>query len=490
MRALAIAKATAAIPGLGAMLEAKDPEHQIRVIAETIRRNTDASYVVIADTHGIRYSHPNPALIGKRLDGRLLALTGISYTTINNGTLGRSVSGKTPIIDATGKIAGLVSAGILQSKLHSEGNYLLHSFLFFGVGFLFAGLLISELLIRLVRNRKLAVELEEVTTQFQERDAMLHAIREGVITLNPEDKITLINDEALRLLELEADVIGSRIEGVVPVGRLRQLLKGEIEGDDDLRVLTDKYSIIINRRSVSKKGEVIGSVVTLRDRTEHIGLLRELESVQNFTEALRSQQHEFANRLHVISGLLELKKYDEVSDFLGEIALAQTTLAEDLGIKLGNSLITALLIAKVAIARERGVKLDITAATSLDDLNVDPNALVTIVGNLVDNGIDAAAGSPRAEVTVVFKEIPGNRKSIRVHDSGPGLPEENPEIVFEDGFTTKTSRGAGHRGLGLAIVQRLVRQFSGTILATNESGATFVVELPVSNSDRYGVSNT
>ncbi len=479
MRALAIAKATSAIPGLGAMLEAHDPKHQIRVIAETLRKNTDASYVVIADVHGIRFSHPNPALIGKKLDGKLLALTGKSYTTIDNGTLGRSVNGKSPIYDSAGKIAGLVSAGILQSKLHDEGKYLLRSFLFFGVGFIFAGLLLSELFVRFARNRKLALELEEVTTQFQEREAMLHAIREGVMTLNSENKITLINDEALKLLELEPTVIGKKVVDVVLPGRLRQLLVGEVESDDDLRVLTDKFSIIINRRLVSEKNKVIGAVVTLRDRTEHIELLRELESVQNFTEALRSQQHEFANRLHTINGLLELKKYEEASEFLGEIALAQTTLAEDLRSKLGNSLITALLIAKVAIAREKGVKLEITAATSLDDLNIDPNALVTIVGNLIDNAIDAASGSPRGEVTVVFKKGDESHKSIRVHDSGPGLPEDNAAIVFEDGFTTKNSRGAGHRGLGLAIVQRLIRQHSGTIIASNESGATFLVELPV-----------
>jgi two-component system CitB family sensor kinase len=307
---------------------------------------------------------------------------------------------------------------------------------------------------------------------------MLHAIREGVITLNADKKITLINDEAIRLLELSNSVIGKRISDVIPEGRLRALLEGDIDEDDDLRVLTDTFSILINRRVVMEKHLVLGSVITLRDRTEHIGLLRELESVQNFTEALRSQQHEFANRLHTINGLLELKKYDEASEFLGEIALVQTSLAEDLGIKLGNSLITALLIAKVAIARERGVTLNIEVAAPIDNIAIDQNALVTVVGNLIDNGIDAAAGSPKAEVTVVFSNTGEGGKFIRVHDSGPGLPESDPTIVFEDGYSTKSTRGAGHRGLGLAIVQRLVRQAAGSITAQNENGATFIVELP------------
>ncbi len=478
MRALAIAEATAAIPELPEMLTSGDPAGRIPEIAETIRKNTKATYVVIANDKGIRFSHPNPLMIGQRIDGQLLALQGKSYTTINNGSLGRSVNGKTPIYNNTGKIVGLVSAGILVSQLTTEGSYLLHGFLIYGLGFLFAGLILSEFFVRLSRNRRLAEELEEVTTQFQERDAMLHAIREGVITLNADKKITLINDEAIRLLDLSNAVIGKRIADVIPEGRLRALLEGDIAEGDDLRVLTDKFSILINRRVVTEKNVVLGSVITLRDRTEHIGLLRELESVQNFTEALRSQQHEFANRLHTINGLLELKKYDEASEFLGEIALVQTSLAEDLGIKLGNSLITALLIAKVAIARERGVSLAVEVTAPIDNIAIDQNALVTVVGNLIDNAIDAAAGSPKAEVTVVFSNTGEGGKFIRVHDSGPGLPETDPSIVFEDGYSTKSTRGAGHRGLGLAIVQRLVRQAAGFITAQNENGATFIVELP------------
>jgi len=478
LRALSIAKATAAIPGIPDLLKSVDPEGELAALAEKIRQNTDAAYIVIADAHAIRFSHPNPLLIGQRLDGEQPALQGKSYTTINRGTLGVSINGKTPIYNASGKIVGLVSAGILLSQLTNEGSVLLHAFLFYGCGLLVAGLLLSELLVRFVRSRKLSHDLEEVTTQFQEREAMLHSIREGVITLTPDNRITLINDEATRLLDFKGSVLGKSIGEVIPSGRLRSLLTGEVESTDDFQVLTDKFSILINRRPVLDRGRAIGSVVTLRDRTEHVGLLRELESVQNFSEALRSQQHEFANRIHVLNGLLELGKYDEASQFLGEIASVQSNLAEDLNIKLGNSLIAALLIAKVTVARERGVKLMVEVATPIDDLHIDQNALVTVIGNLVDNAIDAASGSPRAEVSVLFHQVDPESKIITVHDSGPGLPEENPDMVFADGYSTKPSRGAGHRGLGLAIVQRLVKQCAGTITASNEGGATFWVQIP------------
>lgn len=477
LRALAIAQATAAIPEIPSILVAGDPNHILAQIGENIRKATNASYVVIANKLGVRYSHPNPKLIGQKLDGVQYALRGRSYTTIDKGTLGISVNGKTPIYDSGGNIVGMVSAGILKSKLSDASAFLFKRFLLYGLGLLLIGLLISELLVRLVRSRVLNEELESISTQFQERQAMLHSIREGVITLNSVNVITLINDEAIKLLGTSSAIVGSKISDVFPSGRISDLLSGVINEGDDLQVLTETHSIMVNRRQVFDHAEPIGYVVTLRDRTEHIGLLRELESVNNLTDALRSQQHEFANRIHTVNGLLELERYAEAKEYLGEIAHLPANLAEDLGFKLGNSLITALLIAKVSISKERAVNLSIAPETSLDDLRIDPNALVTVVGNLIDNAIDAASGSPSASVEVTFRQSSLNEKLIIVQDSGPGLPESNPEIVFQDGYSTKMTHGSTHRGLGLAIVQRLVKQAGGTITAGNSNGAIFRVTL-------------
>lgn len=479
LRALGIAQATAAIPEIPILLVNGDPTHQLAQIGENIRNATNASYVVIANKKGIRFSHPNPKLIGQKLDGVQYALQGKSYTTIDKGTLGVSVNGKTPVYDAQHKIVGMVSAGILESKLSDATAYLFRRFLLYGLGLLLVGLLISELLVRLVRGRVLNEELEAITTQFQEREAMLHSIREGVITLNRENVITLINDEAIRLLSTNSKIVGKKITEVFPTGRISDLLSGKIAEGDDLQVLTEEHSIIVSRRQVLDGFQPIGFVVTLRDRTEHIGLLRELESVNNLTDALRSQQHEFANRIHTVNGLLELERYKEAQDYLGEIAHIPTNLAENLSFKLGNSLITALLIAKVSISRERAVKITIHPETSLEDLSIDPNALVTVVGNLIDNAIDAASGSPKATVDITFKKLDSRTKTIVVQDSGPGLPETNPAIVFEDGYSTKLTHGSTHRGLGLAIVQRLVKQAVGSITAQNSSGAIFTVTLPL-----------
>ncbi len=481
LRALAIANATAAMPDVVTLLIVGDPTHELPIIAERIRKKTDATYVVIADKNGIRFSHPNPALIGHRLDGPLPALQGISSTSINEGSLGRSANGKTPVYGPTNQIVGMVSAGILQSKFAADNTYLQHAFFVFGVGFILLGFLLAELLSRRLKGQKIAMELERVTSKYQEHDAMLHGIKEGVLTFTPQGKITLINDEALRLLNLDEGVLGKQLSIILPAGRLLDLLLGQVQQGDDEILLNEDFSLRVSRRRVKQMGRDFGTVVTIRDRTEHIGLLRELDSVRNLTDALRAQQHEYSNRMHTLYGLLELRRYEEASEYLGEISTISADLAEILHDNIANPTITALLIAKVSIARERGVKLSITPEVSMDDFAIDQNALVTIVGNLLDNAIDAAAGSKYAEVSISITSLESSRKLIRVHDTGRGLPDPNPEVIFEDGYSTKAPRSGGHRGLGLAIVSRLVRQAGGEIACFNQSGATFIVELPTTS---------
>ena len=481
LRALAIANATAAMPDVFELITKGDPRHELPAIAESIRKKTDATYVVIADKNGIRYTHPNPALIGLRLDGPLPALQGKSSTSTNEGSLGRSANGKTPIVGPDNRIVGMVSAGILQSKFAADNTYLRHAFLFFGIGFILLGILLAEVLSRRLKGQKIASELERVTSKYREHDAMLHAIKEGVITLTPQGKITLINDEALRLLNLQESVLGKQVQEVLPEGRLRDLLLGQIPQGDDELVLNENFSLRVNRRSVRQMGRDMGAVVTLRDRTEHIGLLRELDSVRNLTDALRAQQHEYSNRMHTLYGLLELRRYEEASEYLGEISAVDADLAETLHDHTANPTMTALLIAKVSIARERGVNLSINAEVPMNDFAIDQNALITIVGNLLDNAIDAATGTKDAQVEISVTSLGQNKKLIRVHDSGRGLPEPNPEIIFEDGYSTKPPRSGGHRGIGLAIVQRLVKQADGDITFFSQNGATFIVELPTTS---------
>jgi two-component system CitB family sensor kinase len=467
------------MPEIVSYVESGDPTHQLPKLALNIAERTGASYIVIADKNGTRLSHPNPQLIGEKLTDAQDVLSGSTTATFHQGSLGLSANGRTPIRNIKGHVIGLVSAGYLTKTFAQDLRHLQNTFVFYGFGIIFLGFIIAEILSRTLRNRRMENELEDARVKFQEREAMLHAIKEGVITLTPDRRVILINDEAKRLLKLSDGAVGQAIDAVVPQGRLLDLLEGETLQGDDETVLNEDFSLRVNTRPVRQRGRVIGSVITLRDRTEHIGLMRELDSVTNLTNALRAQQHEYANRIHTLNGLIDLGRFEEAKQYLGEIASMDADLAEKLNDKISNQTVTALLLAKAVIARERGVTLEIDPQTSLDDVNLDLNAQVTVFGNLIDNAIDAVSGKFGAKVSVTITQSLSHTKNIIVRDNGGGLPEPRPDIVFEDGFSTKISESSAHRGLGLAIVSRLVKQSGGNISCYNNHGAVFVVEIPV-----------
>lgn len=478
-RALTLAESISIMPDVIELVQTGDANHELPRLALLIAKRTGASYIVFTDKNGVRLSHPNPALIGQKVDDAQSTLAGTSTASFHPGSLGLSANGRTPILNSAGEVIGMVSAGFLTKTFSHQVKYLENSFIFLGFGIILLGFILSEVLAQTLRNKRIEYELEEAKIMYQERDAMLHAIKEGVITLTTDRKIILINDEAMRLLDLNKSAVGQHIDTVLPQGRLLDLLEGETPQGDDEIVLNENFSLRINNRPVKQFGRNIGSVITLRDRTEHIGLLRELDSVTNLTNALRAQQHEYANRIHTISGLVDLGRMDDAKQYLGEISTMDADLAEQLNDKIINQTVTALLLAKVVFAREKGVNLTIDPKASLNDISLDLNAQITVIGNLIDNALDSVAGQTNAQVSLTIETSHNQSKIITVRDNGSGLPEPRPEIIFEDGFSTKLSENSAHRGLGLAIVSRLVKQAGGSITCYNNHGAVLVVDIPI-----------
>jgi two-component system, CitB family, sensor kinase len=235
--------------------------------------------------------------------------------------------------------------------------------------------------------------------------------------------------------------------------------------------------LMVNRMPVVLAGRDVGAVVTLRDRTEMEALVRELRSVNGLTTALRAQEHEFANRLHVMSSLLEMGEQDEAADYLAEISQHSLARAEHIRARVAPPAVAALLVAKATIAAEQNVTLIITDDTHLDQPDVDVRAVLTIIGNLIDNAIEALAGrnTPRT-ITVELSDHNGVR--ILVSDNGPGIATARLDDVFLDGYSTKTADSETRRGLGLALVHRIVHRAGGTIQVSSDRGARFEVNLP------------
>jgi two-component system CitB family sensor kinase len=307
---------------------------------------------------------------------------------------------------------------------------------------------------------------------------MLHGIREGVLGYDKNERIVLANDFAQRLLELPPDFVGRPLRQVLPPGRLADVVTGEIDGSD-LLVLQDDRVLVANRMPIRHEGRHhLGWVVTFQDRTESESLKRQLDDAIGLTETLRAQSHEFANRLHTLVGLVELGHYSEAIQFVTDVSAARAELADQLQASIGDAKLVALILAKVSLADERDVTLRVMDDSHVGAAINDVSEVLTVVGNLVDNAIDAAAQAPRArwvELTIVAVE---HDLLVRVRDSGPGVPHDMREAIFAYGVTTKSSVAGARRGIGLALVRQVVERRGGMISVGHDAGAVFTAVLP------------
>ncbi|MGB9185734.1 MAG: ATP-binding protein [Solirubrobacteraceae bacterium] len=368
-----------------------------------------------------------------------------------------------------------MSAGILERQVSGQLLHELPSLLLYFACALAIGVVASLTLSRRLKRSTFGLELDEIAALVQEREAMLHGIREGVITLDKDDRVTLINDEARLLIPLQGDPVGKPIQEVVTHRRLADLLTGR-QSHPDAVVVTDDHILVVNRTQVTHQGRDLGAVVTLRDRTELEGLLRELDSVDALSDALRAQQHEFSNRMHTVAGLIELGDHDAAAHFALDSGGA-AGLAEAIRERVEAPELAALLLAKTTVAAERGVQLVLTEDSRLAQTSIETNMVISIVGNLIDNAIEAATAGPTPASVTVALAASDQDMTIGVSDTGPGVPSELARRIFDDGFTTK-SPGERHRGIGLALVHRLVHRAGGTITVNCTGATTFTVVLP------------
>lgn len=490
-RALSIAQSTAAQPQIAEALLATDPEPggAVQTAAERIRRATGAEYVVVMDRRGVRWSHPDRSRIGRTVStdpGQ--ALAGQDVMEIDSGTLGRSARGKVPLRDRSGHIAGAVSVGIAYDSVRARLLAAIPGLLAYAGGALAVGALAAYLISRRLQRQTHDLAFSDIAALLTEREAMLHSIREGVVALDRGGRVRLLNDEAQRLLGVGPEASGRPLAEVFGTGRTADVLAGDVSGEDLLTVRGSR--VLLANRMPTADG---GAVVTLRDRTELEHLGRELDSTRGLIDALRAQDHEHANRLHTLLGLLELELHEDAREFVTEVVGVHRATAEQITEKVRDPLLAALLVGKATVAAERGVALRTAPDSLLPDRLVDPRGLVTIVGNLVDNALDAAAGTAGALIEVGL-HAEGRTVMVWVRDSGPGVPPEQRETIFTEGWSTKEVPAHGKRGLGLALVRRLAERQGGSVAVDepDEGGAVFAVVLPEAmtetESDKAGAA--
>jgi two-component system, CitB family, sensor kinase len=417
--------------------------NRIAAVVDGYRGESVGDHALVAGTDRRVLAATEPSQVGRLLDLHgSNVLQGRAWEGVVTEDGVRSVVAHTPVMDVDSAtmlgfvVVGANTPGVWDSLAGAVPNLLTY----LGVASVL-GVAGSLLLARRVKRQTLGLEPRAITRLAEHRDTMLHGIREGVVGLDPRDRVTLVNDEAMRLLDLPADSVGRTLEDLGVDRRLYEVLTGQTEGQDQVVLLGERV-LTLNRMPVASRGRDIGSVTTLRDRTELVSLQRELDVTRTTTESLRAQTHEFSNQLHTISGLIELEEYHEVVRYVSRLTRSQARL---------NDQVTSL---------------------------VESADLATVVGNLVDNALDAIGHAPDGWVAVEIAHQDGQVRVV-VRDSGPGVAPELAEEVFEHGFTTKAAAD-GQRGIGLALIRMVCARRGGQVRVRNDDGAVFTAELPVS----------
>lgn len=504
-QAMAVAQSIADAPSVESAIRSSDPTFQLQPYALRVQHDAQVDFVTIMNPRGIRWTHPVKERIGQHFRGNIApALAGRPFTEKYTGTLGPSVRAVVPIYGGAGEdrtIIGLVSAGIKVEAISKRGQAQVTTLLGVAGGALALGAIGTYVINARLRRHTHGMNADELSRMHDYHEATLHAVREGLLMLDGQYRVALINDGGRELLGVasEDEVVGRSVADLgLPAPLTGALLASEPRVDEVH--LSAERVLVVNTSPVSG-GERRGTVVTLRDVTELQSLMGELDSERGFTQALRSQAHEAANRLHTVVSLIELDRPLEAVEFAtAELELAQA-LTDQVVAAVSEPVLAALLLGKTAQANERGVELVVSEDSWLDDGLLPPSLpardLVTILGNLIDNAVDAAQGSARGRVTVTAytegaepvegaygsegeRRAPVAELVLRVSDTGAGVDPAHAEAVFERGFSTKPA-GPGGRGLGLALVRQAVTRHEGTLSVAEAAGggAEFEVRLPL-----------
>lgn len=485
---------------------------QLDRIAEETRRRTGALYVVITDDAGIRLAHPDPARLGERVStDPSAALAGGEVVIQERGTLGESVRAKVPVLRPDGEsVVGEVSVGISTAAVREQLWVDLGRAGLLAAAALVTGVIGSMLLARRWHGLTLGLEPPELAELVREQAAVLHGIGEGVVAADTSWRVTVVNDEARRLLGID----GASGRAVDDIGLTPRVLRVFRAADArPVPAAVGDRLVVVTARTVSRDGRELGAVLSVRDRTDIESLTRQLDAVQAMSTVLRAQRHEFANRLHLLGGLLHSGRPGEASQYIDELLGSGPLGAALPGMDaVRDPYLQAFLAAKAAHARESGVDLRLGPNTWVDANLVVPVDVTTVLGNLLDNAIEAArTGDPRPPTSEPHgsRQTPVSRADnsadggpvrqvevelvqegatlhITVTDGGAGVAPELVESVFAEGVSTRPDNGVpGGRGVGLALSRQVARALGGDVVlsspggnGTSLGGAEFIARLP------------
>ena len=456
---------------------------QIQLYAESVRKATGARFVVVGDHEGRRYSHPVPERIGKLMVGgdnpRALE-RGEAYVSKAVGTLGPSMRGKVPIFANSGKVIGVVSVGYLQETVESVTEGYLQRVLLWVFGLFLFGGIGTWLIARNVKQSIFGLEPVEIARLFRERNAILDSIREGVVAINDKGQVTMLDHEAAKILKIPPESgIGTSIESILPQTRMLEVLKSGEEQFDQEMIIGD-IEVIVNRVPIWQNDRVAGVVSSFRRKDEIDRMAQELTQIQEYSEVLRTQTHEYSNKLHTLAGLIQLGSHQEALDLIGRETSGYQELLGTLAETVPEPLLSAIILGKYNRAQELRINFQLDPESRMIDIpkKINREKIVTILGNLLENALEAAQENTSGKRTVQLSMTDfGNDLIFEVEDSGSGIEDESVDLSLQHGFTTKSGTG---RGIGLSLVHENLKYLGGhlTVVRSSLGGMRFTIYIP------------
>jgi two-component system, CitB family, sensor histidine kinase CitS len=452
---------------------------ELQPIIDYYESQVGASFIVIKDKSGQILAHPNEESIGEVVpiqDEFIANVFGGYYSKISAETIGPAVVGIAPIYSKENQLIGTAKVGFLveglSDAIFERAKKLINLSLFI---FLVA-ILSSVWLAKSIRKDTLGLEPQQIATFYSERKAILSSISEGIIAIDSSENITLMNSAAKEILGLTHGYITKPIQSVIPSFVFNtDFMNNESRSSFELNV-KDKILIITTvplREGIKSKG----AVITFRDRTEMVSMINRLFEVSEYSESLRAQTHEFTNKLYVISGLLQLGKYDQAVSMIQEEIDVNEYTNRLVFEHIKDPNVQAIILGKMGMASEMKISFIVDENSSLQELPsfIRTGDLTIIIGNLIDNAFDAVTFQSKGEVNFFALDI-GEDIIIEVTDNGPGIHPDAVYEVFKQGFTTKKK---SDHGFGLANVQKIVRSLGGYVQVTSDDkGTTFSVYIP------------
>ncbi|MBB5173037.1 ATP-binding protein [Texcoconibacillus texcoconensis] len=480
-RSMITAQLIAQMEDVQQALEKNNPTETLQPKMEQIRAINGDDYIVMLNMDGKRLTHPIPERIGTKFAGGDEEPAFFEHNYVSKAQTNDSYTLRAfvPIMNESMEQIGVVVVGNEMPVFFSLLAETIDSFIFVIIFSMAFGTLGSWMLANHLKKQTFQLEPAELARLLTERDATFNAIHEGVLAIDDKENITVMNEAAKGMVKYVGNPVGRWIYDVIPDTRLPEILKVDKPLMQREFFLQDRL-IFSNRIPIVSNGKTVGAVAVFQDKTEVTRLARELTGVQSFVDALRVKNHEYSNTLHTIAGLIELGESEKALDYIYERENEETSRSSFMIKQIHNDSVVGLLVGKMSRGRELGIDITINESSflSLFPEGVNQDDFVVIIGNLIDNSIDAITekGTDRGEIEVLLQEE-NDQYTIQVTDNGTGISSTDRELLFERGVSTKKG---DERGIGLFLIRSIVDRVEGhvSIESTLGVGTTMKILFP------------